>query len=354
MKEFVEIIKVPKFVTFIEALDSLDRQLKLWLSTRDLDIDNLVWTRVYLTDPVNQLGTLKKHDVYKETLSTAPFSYVGQPLLDGSKIALVFAVDLEKSVQKEGTPDKMEVSFDGTKVLFHSVRLTDAEVKGLTAKQQTELIFTRHIDWLKSKGLSLKDNCMRTWLYVRDIDRNYADVMKGRNAVFEREGLTAESHYIASTGIGGYMAETQPVVAIDFYSVEHVDKSPQYLNALEYLNHTHEYGVAFERGVKINVAGTDKVFISGTASIDKHGACLYVGDVTKQIERLFLNISQLLADGSRTLNDLTYMVVYLRDIADAEFVENYIKSHFTKVPYVVVEACVCRPQWLIEVECVTK
>ena len=195
---------------------------------------------------------------------------------------------------------------------------------------------------------------MRTWLYVRDIDRNYADVMKGRNAVFEREGLTADTHYIASTGIGGYMAETQSVVAIDFYSVENADKTPQYLNALEFLNHTHEYGVAFERGVKISVAGSEKIFISGTASIDKHGECLYVGDVAKQIERLFVNISQLLADGGRTLNDLTYMVVYLRDIADTEFVEKYIKSHYSQVPHVVVEACVCRPQWLIEVECVTK
>lgn len=356
MKEHVDIIKVPGGVAFSEALDRLKQMLKTRLEDSGLSVENLIWSRCYLTDPVNQLELLKRHSVYGDMLSKAAFSYVGQPLLDGSKVSLIFGVNLDAKLEKEGTPDKMIVRLgNSAEVMFHSVRLRDSEVKDLSACQQTELIFSRHMEWLKQRGMTLGDNCMRTWLYVRDIDRNYAGVMQGRNAVFAREGLTADTHYIASTGIGGYMADTQPVVGIDFYSVKQPGgASPLYLNALEYLNHTHEYGVAFERGAKIRVGGVDKVFISGTASIDKHGNCLYLGDVARQIERLFLNISKLLEPAGRKLSDITYMVVYLRDIADVQFVENYLKEHFGSTPHLVVEACVCRPQWLIEVECVTK
>lgn len=355
MNECVDIIKVAGGRPFSEALDDLKRSLAAWLGSRRAGPDNLIWSRAYLTDPANQLHELKDHSLYGDILAKAAFSHVGQPLLDGSKIALVFAADLDAAVVKKGMPDRMAVEYGDAEVFFQSVRLADAEAEGLSAKEQTELIFNRHIGWLRENSMTLKDNCMRTWLYVRDIDRNYADVMKGRNAVFGREGLTSGTHYIASTGIGGCMAETKSVVAIDFFSVkQRTPQVPQYLNALDYLNHTHEYGVAFERGTEINIGGCDKVFISGTASIDKFGKCLYEGDVARQADRLFLNISQLLAAAGRALDDMTYMVVYLRDIADAAFAEGYLKDRFPSVPHLVVQACVCRPKWLIEVECVTK
>ena len=382
MNECVDIIKVAGGRPFAESLDDLKALLAEWLESRGLTVDNLIWSRAYLTDPSNQLGELMGHSLYAYMLSRAAFSHVGQSMLDGSKVALVFAVSLDAPVAKTGTPDKMTADYGGAQVMLQSVRLTDAEVEGLSAQQQTELIFSRHIEWLRANGMTLKDHCMRTWLYVRDIDRNYAGVMKGRNAVFAREGLTADTHYIASTGIEGCIAETQPVIAIDFFSVKQSGATPAaataaasapettaatsatsaaapapapfFLNALDYLNRTSEYGVAFERGTKVSIAGSDKVFISGTASIDKFGNCLYVGDVVRQTDRLFLNISQLLANAGRKLGDMTYMIVYLRDIADAAFVEGYLKSHFPSVPHLVVKASVCRPKWLIEVECVTK
>ncbi len=355
MNECVDIIKVAGGRPFAQALDDMKRSLESWLNSRRISPDNLMWSRVFLTDPANQWCELKEHSLYCDILSKAAFSHVGQPLLDGSKIALLFAVDLDAAVVNKGTPDKMIVEHGDAEVYLQSVRLTDAEAEGLSVKEQTELIFGRHIDWLRENGMTLKNNCMRTWLYVSDIDRNYADVMKGRNAVFEREGLTADTHYIASTGIGGTTASTKPVIAIDFYSVKgSAQQAPRYLNALNYLNRTNEYGVAFERGTKINVGGYDKVFISGTASIDKFGNCLYEGDVVKQTDRLFLNISQLLADADRTMADVTYLVAYLRDVADAALVENYLKIYFPRVPHLVLSARVCRPKWLVEVECVTK
>ena len=41
-----------------------------------------------------------------------------------------------------------------------------------------------------------------------------------------------------------------------------------YLKALDHLNPTHEYGVAFERGTRVSLPGKYQYFISGTASIN--------------------------------------------------------------------------------------
>ena len=150
---------------------------------------------------------------------------------------------------------------------------------------------------LEENGLRLKNNCHRTWLYVRDVDRNYADVVRGRNNVFENEGLTKDTHFIASTGIGGASEDCHALVGVDFFSVDGISSDCiRYLQALDFL---------------------------------KLWEC----------------------DGS-TLSDIAYMVVYLRDIADYMWVKKYLSLHFPDVPSLLVEARVCRPEWLIEVECI--
>jgi len=58
----------------------------------------------------------------------------------------------------------------------------------------------------------------------------------------------------------------------------------------------------------------------------------------------------LLADAGARLEDLTHTIVYLRDIADYAVTEDYINRHYPEIPYVIVQAPVCRPGWLIEIE----
>ena len=45
------------------------------------------------------------------------------------------------------------------------------------------------------------------------------------------------------------------------------------------------------------------------------------------------------------------MVVYLRDTADYELVKELYEERFSGKPYVIVHAPVCRPGWLVEMEC---
>ena len=70
-----------------------------------------------------------------------------------------------------------------------------------------------------------------------------------------------------------------------------------------------------------------------------------------QAIRLLDNIEALLKDGEATLEDVNYFVIYLRDPSDYSIVDEYMQNRFPRTPRVIVYAKICRPEWLIEMEC---
>jgi enamine deaminase RidA (YjgF/YER057c/UK114 family) len=46
------------------------------------------------------------------------------------------------------------------------------------------------------------------------------------------------------------------------------------------------------------------------------------------------------------------MTVYLRDIADYSAVKKIFDTRFPDCPRAIVQAPVCRPGWLVEMECI--
>ena len=50
------------------------------------------------------------------------------------------------------------------------------------------------------EGVTLRDDCQRTWLYVADIDNQYAGMVRARNDLFVTQGLTADTHFMAIRG----------------------------------------------------------------------------------------------------------------------------------------------------------
>ncbi len=314
------------------------QQLNSWLYDNRLTADDLRYCKVFLSDILNQYDTLKASPLYRDCLAQRPCTIIEQAPADGSKIALL---------AEAGHND------DGFR--FQSLRLSDGEAQGVSSYLQTLTLFERYIQSLKGTDMSIRDNLVRTWIYVADIDVNYDGVVRARNDVFRRYGLTAATHYVASTGIGGYSETRHATVAIDFLSLPGVEPSQlKYLQALDHLNPTHEYGVAFERGTRLTLPNREIYYISGTASIDKQGQVLYLGDVERQTARLLENIRALLADGGAQMGGIRYFVVYLRDFADRETVGRYLDSHHPGIPYVLLHAKVCRPQWLVEMECIAE
>lgn len=317
---------------FEEQLESLNTALLQFL--KDENKQKLQYIKVFLSDIQNQYEPLLTSELYK-TFANKALTIVGQPPLNGSKISLLIITANEQQKQ-----------------LLHALRLTDEEAGTENVYEQTLRLFEMYIDAAKVARTEMKTHLVRTWIYVADIDTNYSSVVKARNDIFSRYGLTPETHFIASTGIGGYSAIRQAKVAIDFLTYPNIkEHDKKYLQALNHLNPTHEYGVAFERGTRVNLGDEQEYFISGTASIDKNGSVLHIGDVKAQAIRLLDNIEALLKDGEATLEDVNYFVIYLRDPSDYSIVDEYMQNRFPRTPRVIVYAKICRPEWLIEMEC---
>lgn len=326
---------------FVDRLHDLYRQTASLTAAEELEHRRPAYCKVFLSDAKNQMPQLLSSDFYHEFLVNIPNTVIEQPPLSGCKIALL--------VKTSGVGEP-------TEEIFHSIRLTDEEVGDADSYEQTRMLFDRYLELAQAAGYDICHNLVRTWIYINNIDATYAGVVEARNDVFDTLGLRADTHYVASTGIGGATEGCKVCVAMDFLTMPTAnDGNTRYLKALDHLNPTHEYGVAFERGTRVTLScGKQMFFISGTASIDKSGQVVHVGDVARQTDRLLENIGALLADGGATMDDIQYFVIYLRDLSDYAVVNANMQQLYPLTPRVIVEAKVCRPGWLIEMECIAE
>ena len=297
-----------------------------------------VFKRYLLSDPANQVNLLPKEE-------GCAVSVIRQSPLDGSKGALFMMLEENGAYSCQG----MGVWSDSN----GRIRIGDnPSVAPADSKTMTIEHLERLAKVIAANGGTLKDNCLRTWLFVRDIDNNYRGVVEGRNEVFAREGLTRDTHFIASTGIEGQSAEPARLVAFNAFADTRIT-APQitYIYGKTHLNPTYEYGVAFERATAVDYGDRRHVYISGTASIDCKGQIVAPGDIKAQALRMLENIEVLLDEGECDWEDVAHMTVYFRDIADYHLVKALMDERFPMTPKVIVLAPVCRPGWLIETEC---
>ncbi len=310
-----------------ECVSFLEQGMKTILEN-DLNGFRPVFKRWFLSDAACQADLIPVDE-------TCAASVIQQPPMDGSKAVLW--VWMMKDVS-----DRYSYSFKGN-------LLSD----NTDSYGQMMDIFENYSESLKENSLNVAEHCARTWIYVRDVDVNYAGIVKARRELFEEWGLKADTHYLASTGINGQTKDYRNLVSMDTYTVTGLEqKDIQYLHALENLSPTHIYGVTFERGTALHFEDRTQILISGTASIDKDGLIVAPGDIERQTERTFENIKALLEEAGAGMKDIAQMIVYIRDTADYRKVERYISEHFPAVPKVITWAPVCRPGWLVEVECV--
>jgi len=314
---------------------------------------SLVWKHFFVSDAVNQLPYL--------TASVGEaVSVVQQPPLNGSKASLwlYFVENVQMSNDADGVTIMKRPHYthlfstqlhERSTLEQQSLLVTFPSLSG----HQTNRILNRYSQNLSRHNCTLERNCIRTWVYVKDVDVQYAGMVKERREYFEHEGLTPQTHYIASTGIEGRYIYPDVQVLIDAYAIASIEpEQVNYLKASTHLNPTHEYGVTFERGTSIDYGDRRHIFISGTASIDNRGEILHSLDVEKQADRTFENVQALLAEAGADMGDVACMIVYLRDTADFAVINRYLDLHYSTIPRLTVLAPVCRPGWLVEVECI--
>lgn len=330
-------------LTYTEQVDAL-MQAYDDLVTNDLKGAVAVFKRFFVSDAANQSDYLQ---VLHAECSDCALSIIEQPPLDGTKVALW--VYLQRGVDTKALTNGIYEVKHGS---YRHLWMAGACNQALNSEYQMRLLFNDYVMQLSENGCSLANNCIRTWIFVQNVDVNYAGVVKARNEVFVTQNLTDKTHFIASTGIAGRHANSKVLVQMDAYAVDGIcEEQVHYLYAPTHLNPTYEYGVSFERGTYIDYGDRRHVFISGTASINNKGEVMYSGDIRKQMFRMWENVETLLKEADCTFDHVGHLLVYLRDIADYTVVRDMFEKRFPSIPKVYLLAPVCRPGWLVEMEC---
>jgi len=331
--------------SYIEAL----RQLGLSSATQ-------IFCRFYVSDIANQKDGLLASAIWEMATSGA-YSVVQQCPLNGGHVQL-----LAYHVKGDSPLCKTRISF-GDDGWQNGVRLRGAHYElvmtanfsgsgALDSSEQMSGVLDDYTEFLNREGMSLVGNALRNWIYVRDIDNHYWGMVEARKARFFQHGLNTATRYLASTGIEAKLKEVGCLVSMDALSMKNL--APDQISkmiALDHMSPTSDYGVTFERGLKVSFGDRAHLHVSGTASIDKDGKIVHPEDVTLQTERAIQNVRALLQPHGAGLSDLVYAIVYVRNIKQQDAVLRVLKAELPEeVPLLVVEGSVCRPKWLVEIE----
>jgi enamine deaminase RidA (YjgF/YER057c/UK114 family) len=219
--------------------------------------------------------------------------------------------------------------------------------RGEGAYEQTHAMFSVAEALLKQAGLGFRD-VVRTWIHLREMDRDYADFNRARREFFEERGIDPAP---ASTGIGGGPAPEGHDLCLGFLAVQGRGPTESQMMTTPTLNEAPAYGSDFARGMRVEEVNKIALHVSGTASIDEAGRSVHREDFDAQVDRTLVNIASLLEGQGAGLGDVVSAITYLKRPEDADRLrEKLDAAGFRGFPNALVLAPVCRPELLCEVE----
>jgi len=230
-------------------------------------------------------------------------------------------------------------------------------INGIDSRGVLPRDFRRQSDNMFAKSAQLLEQhdtpfskVLRTWCYLDDIDRDYDQFNLSRNDFFEKHGIT---RLPASTGIRAGLHPPGAGCAFDLYALLNPEGIPIEVMHTPTLNEADEYGSAFSRGMKVALPEKTVLYISGTASVDEQGATVHLDDVPRQIERMLLNVQELLKPHDSTFADSVQTITYLKSAEYLPIFQGIWKEWgLGNLPNTFVEAGVCRPDLLCEMEAI--
>jgi enamine deaminase RidA (YjgF/YER057c/UK114 family) len=218
---------------------------------------------------------------------------------------------------------------------------------GADAYEQTLGMFSAAEDLLRRAGMEFRD-VVRTWIYLRDIDRDYSALNRARRAFFATRGIDPVP---ASTGIGGGPVSGAHDLCLSVHALKAGRPLVKTVMTSPTLNEASEYGADFVRGLRVHEANKIALLVSGTASIDEHGQSVHCGDIDAQADRMLLNIAALLDRQGASFGDIVHAITYVKHAVDAERLRAKLRgAGFEGFPHALVVAPICRADLLCETE----
>jgi enamine deaminase RidA (YjgF/YER057c/UK114 family) len=241
-------------------------------------------------------------------------------------------------------------------LLFLAVWVDEGDDESL--ERLTEQAYSRLLSTMQQRGYPYM---VRVWNYLADInafeqqEERYRQFCVGRFDAFARHGVQ-DKDFPSACALGHSGGDLVIYLLASKHPPVHFE-NPQQVSAYHY---PEEYGPrspSFARASLLTLAdGTDKLFVSGTASVVGH-MTRHPGDVQGQLAVTLHNIDSLLAHvlasqsrGSEDRLAVEVLKIYLRHPADLAVVKAGVLQHFGDVPMVFVVADVCRSDLLLEID----
>jgi enamine deaminase RidA (YjgF/YER057c/UK114 family) len=193
-------------------------------------------------------------------------------------------------------------------------------------------------------------NIVRTWFYIDNLLEWYSEFNVVRTTFFDEEGVF-KNFVPASTGIGAGNLQGASLVAcvlaikpkhdrVNIFSVP----SPMQCEATSYRS-------SFSRAVEIQFPNHRRLYISGTASIDKEGNSVHFGDVCLQIEKTMEVIKSITESRLMDWQNSVRAIAYFKDIRDAHLFYDYCRNRkLPQIPICIAQTDICRRDLLFEIE----
>lgn len=191
---------------------------------------------------------------------------------------------------------------------------------------------------------------VRTWFYMDELLDWYGEFNEVRTSFFKNHGVF-DRLVPASTGIGTANPAGAALIA-GLIAVKPKDdrvmlsevKSPLQGSALDYRS-------SFSRALEVATPDSRTIYISGTASIDKGGRSIHLGDARRQIQETMEVVNAILESSGMSWDDAARGVVYYPNTANHElFLEYCQRQHIPDFDLSVVASDVCRKELLFEIE----
>lgn len=208
---------------------------------------------------------------------------------------------------------------------------------------------------------------LRFWNYLPDIlgtdqgEERYRIFNVGRHASFERHAAMVDLHPPAACALGHPKGIDGPLTVYALASAQPAQpiENPRQMSAYRYPPQYGARSPTFSRAALAPIGGEESVFISGTASIVGHET-LHLNDVQAQTHETLNNIEALLErfrlerPGQDWRAADLQLKAYVRDATDLPLVRQVIEQRLgTSVPCFYLQAVVCRPDLLVEIEATT-
>jgi enamine deaminase RidA (YjgF/YER057c/UK114 family) len=344
-------------ISFCDAIEEISSLYETALIDNGLENSTLQFIRFYLSDITNDYPKLAASELF-QSVKNGAISLIGQAPINGGPLGIIaYHIKSKDGLFNQESPNdlsdyrcqKMKSAGKNYSLLW-TTSMVDNTNAG--SEKQTKEIFEKAQSFLDLHHMNVRNNTIRTWIYMRDVDNNYAGMVKARRELFDSIGLTCNTRFIASTGIEGKTVDTRCLVTMDALSISNLcEEQIIRIEAPKNLSSTHYYGVTFDRGTRLRFGDRSHLHISGTASIDPAGNILFEGDVCNQLIRTIDNVEALLASQGANLTDMQYLILYMRDPKHYSLVESVLSLRIPPdIPIIVVEGPVCRPGWLVEME----